>query len=118
MDLEQLKWDERGLIACIFQDAHTGEVLTLAYMNREALTRSLETGKVWLYRRSHGRLMQKGETSGNVQIIHEIRTDCDRDCLLVRIEQVGGVACHTGRRSCFYLRVEDGELREAERQVD
>ena len=109
IDLEALKWDDRGLISVIFQDHRTGEVLTLAYMNREALCKSLDSGEVWVYRRSHGRVMRKGETSGNRQLIKEVLQDCDGDALVMKIEQVGGAACHLGYRSCFFRKLEGGE---------
>lgn len=110
MDLNALKWDDKGLISAIFQDHQTGEVLTLGYMNREALERTLETGRVHLFRRSHGRVMMKGETSGNVQLVKEVWVDCDADAILLKIEQTGG-ACHEGYRSCFYRKLVGGELR-------
>ena len=110
MDLDALKWDDKGLISAIFQDHQTGEVLVLGYMNREALERTLETGKVHLYRRSHGRVMMKGEVSGNVQLVREVWVDCDADAILLKIEQTGGAACHEGYRSCFYRKLVDGEL--------
>jgi len=84
-------------------------VLTLAYMNREALQRTLDTGKVYVFRRSHGRVMMKGETSGNVQLVKEILVDCDADAIVMKVEQIGG-ACHEGYRSCFYRRLADGRL--------
>jgi phosphoribosyl-AMP cyclohydrolase len=105
VDLDSLKWDDRGLISVVFQDHETGEVLTLGYMNREALERTLETGKVHLFRRSHGRVMMKGETSGNVQLVKEVLVDCDADALVMKIEQVGGAACHKGYRSCFFRKL-------------
>lgn len=116
MDLNALKWDDKGLISAIFQDHETGEVLTLGYMNREALERTLETGRVHLFRRSHGRVMMKGETSGNVQLVKEIWVDCDSDAILFKIDQAcpersRGAACHEGYRSCFYRKLIDGELR-------
>jgi phosphoribosyl-AMP cyclohydrolase len=109
VDLDLLKWDDKGLITAIFQDHEDGEVLTLGYMNREALERTLETGRVHLFRRSHGRVMMKGETSRNVQIVKGIWVDCDSDAILLKIEQTGG-ACHEGYRSCFYRKLVDGEL--------
>jgi len=109
-DLDQLKWDDKGLVSVVFQDYRTGEVLTLAYMNREALEKTLETGKVHVFRRSKGKLMMKGETSGNVQHVKEVLVDCDADALVMKIEQVGGSACHEGYPSCFYRRLEDGDL--------
>jgi phosphoribosyl-AMP cyclohydrolase len=109
MDLEALKWDANGLIAAIFQDAASGEVLTLAYMDREALRKTLDTGLAHVFRRSHGKVVMKGEVSGRRQVVKEICTDCDQDALVIKIEQVGGAACHTGRRTCFYQRLEGGE---------
>ena len=110
MDLDSLKWDDKGLISVVFQDHQTGEVLTLGYMNREALQRTLDTGKVHLYRRSHGRVMMKGETSGYVQLVKEVWVDCDADAILLKIEQTGGAACHEGYRSCFYRKLVEGKL--------
>jgi phosphoribosyl-AMP cyclohydrolase len=110
VDLDSLKWDEKGMISVVFQDHETGEVLTLAYMNREALARTLETGRVHLFRRSHGRVMMKGETSGNHQLVKETLLDCDADALVMKIEQVGGAACHMGYRSCFYRRLSGDDL--------
>jgi len=105
VDLDSLKWDDKGLISVVFQDHETGEVLTLGYMNREALQLTLDTGKAHLFRRSHGKVMMKGETSGNVQLVKEILVDCDADALVMKIEQVGGAACHEGYRSCFFRKV-------------
>ncbi|MBE9566966.1 MAG: phosphoribosyl-AMP cyclohydrolase [Proteobacteria bacterium] len=110
MDLDALKWDDKGLVSVIFQDYESGEVLTLAYMNREALERTLDTGRVHVFRRSHGRVMLKGETSGNVQLVKEMWVDCDADALVMKIEQVGGAACHEGYRSCFFRKVEGEAL--------
>ncbi len=110
MDYNFIKWDERELVSVIFQDFATNEVLVLGYMNREALHLTLETGKAHLYRRSHGRVMMKGETSGNVQLVKEVLVDCDGDAIVLKIEQVGGAACHEGYRSCFYRKLVDGEL--------
>lgn len=104
------RFDENGLMAAIVTDASTGEVLMLAFMNEEALACTLKTGEAHFWSRSRGALWRKGETSGNVLRVVEIRTDCDQDCVLLRVE-IGGdeVACHTGRRSCFYRRIETGE---------
>ncbi len=99
--IEELAWDERGLIPAIVQDVDTGEVLTLAYMDRRALELSLERGEVWLWSRSRGTLWNKGATSGNTQAICEIRVDCDSDALLVLVHPAGP-ACHTGAKSCFF----------------
>jgi len=112
--IDTLKFDANGLIPVILQDAATGQVLTLAYMNREALEKTLETGNTWFWRRSHQKLMMKGETSGRVQRVKALLTDCDRDALLLQIEQVGEAACHTGHRSCFFWRLEEEELVETE----
>jgi phosphoribosyl-AMP cyclohydrolase len=104
------RFDEQGLIAAIVTDAGSAEVLMLAFMNAEALTRTLATGEVHFWSRSRQALWRKGETSGNVLRVVEIRTDCDQDCVLLRVE-IGGdkAACHTGRRSCFYRRIETAE---------
>lgn len=105
--IDELKYDANGLVGVIIQDATTNEVLTLAYMNRAAVEKTVETGKTWFWRRSHQKLMMKGETSGNFQIVKEVRTDCDKDALVVKIEQIGGGACHEGYRSCFFYRLTD-----------
>ena len=100
--LDELTWDKDGLIPAIAQDAETGDVLMFAWMNREALARAVETGEAVYFSRSRGKLWHKGEESGHTQKIREIRIDCDNDVVLLKIEQVGGIACHTGRRSCFF----------------
>jgi phosphoribosyl-AMP cyclohydrolase len=101
-----------GLIPVITQDAATGDVLMLAYMNREAWEATMVTGKATYYSRSRQTLWIKGESSGNVQKVREVRIDCDRDTVLLRVEQVGGAACHTGYRSCFYRIVDkSGKMR-------
>ncbi|WP_054692147.1 bifunctional phosphoribosyl-AMP cyclohydrolase/phosphoribosyl-ATP diphosphatase HisIE [Syntrophomonas palmitatica] len=105
--LEQLKFDEKGLIPAIIQDAASGQVLMMAYMNEESLRRTMETGQTWFYSRSRQELWKKGESSGHIQKVKEIRYDCDQDCLLFQVEQTGA-ACHTGHYSCFY-RNETGE---------
>ena len=105
MDFDSLKWDDKGLISVVFQDHETGEVLTLGYTNRDALQLTLDTGKVHVFRRSHGKVMTKGETSGNVQLVKEILVDCDADALVMKIDQGGGAACHEGYRSCFFRKV-------------
>ena len=111
MFYDELKYDKDGLVCGVFQDFQSGEVLTIAWLNRDAVKISFETKRAHVFRRSKGKLMMKGETSGNVQIIHEIIADCDRDALVFRVEQVGGAACHKGYRSCFFERVlEDGQL--------
>ncbi len=106
-DPATLRYDEHGLIPAIAQDAATGEVLMMAWMNAEAVAETLATGRVTYWSRSRGRLWRKGETSGHVQRLVELRLDCDRDCLLLLVEQTGP-ACHTNRRSCFYTAVRDG----------
>jgi phosphoribosyl-AMP cyclohydrolase len=106
--LDQVPWDEHGLIAAVAQDVNTGRVLTVAWMNREALERSVERGEATYWSRTRKRLWRKGEESGHVQRIVELRLDCDADALLLRVEQVGGIACHTGRESCFFRKLEDG----------
>ncbi|MDR1887829.1 MAG: phosphoribosyl-AMP cyclohydrolase [Zoogloeaceae bacterium] len=100
--LDALKWDADGLIPVIAQDAASGRVLMLAWMNREALTETLKCGRVVYWSRSRQRLWEKGEESGHFQEIHSIRADCDGDALLLTVTQQGGVACHTGRESCFF----------------
>jgi phosphoribosyl-AMP cyclohydrolase len=98
-----------GLIPAIAQDAQTGEILMLAYMNEESYLKTLETGEVHYYSRSRKELWHKGATSGNIQKVKEIYLDCDKDALVVKIEQVGGIACHTGKPSCFHYRRVKGE---------
>jgi len=100
-ELANVCWDDRGLVPAVIQDATTGEVLMLAYMNAQSLQQSLETGQTHFWSRSRQELWHKGATSGHYQHIQEIRLDCDGDALLVRVNQEG-VACHTGHRSCFY----------------
>ena len=99
-----------GLIPAVAQDHESGEVLMLAYMNQTAWELTLTSGIAHYWSRSRGKIWKKGETSGNTQEVKEIRIDCDRDCILLRISQNGGVACHTGHRSCFYRTAQDGEL--------
>ena len=109
--LDEIKWDADGLVPAIAQDHKTGRVLMMAWMNREAVQETLATGRVCYFSRSRGRLWRKGETSGQVQHLHELRVDCDGDTILLLVDQQG-VACHTGRRSCFYRAARDGELTE------
>jgi phosphoribosyl-AMP cyclohydrolase len=97
-----------GLLPAIVQDDETGEVLMLAYMNRDAWLRTLETGKATFWSRSRNALWLKGETSGHVQLVREVRIDCDDDTILLKVHQLGGAACHTGYRSCFYRKLVDG----------
>ena len=100
-----------GLVPAIVQDYQTGEILMLAYMNPDAFNATLSTGKATYYSRSRQTLWVKGETSGNMQLIKEIRIDCDDDTVLLKVEQLGDAACHTGHRSCFFKKVEDGSIR-------
>ena len=100
-----------GLVPAIVQDYQTGGILMLAYMNPDAFNATLTTGKATYYSRSRQTLWVKGETSGNMQLIKEIRIDCDDDTVLLKVEQLGGAACHTGHRSCFYKKIEDGSVR-------
>jgi len=100
-----------GLIPAIVQDAATGEILMLAYMNQQAFEATLSTGKATYYSRSRQTLWVKGETSGNVQLVKEIRIDCDDDTILLKVEQLGRAACHTGHRSCFHKKIENGSIR-------
>ncbi len=107
--LDEVHWDENGLIPAIAQDWQTGRVLMLAWMNREALALTAQEGRGIYWSRSRGRLWRKGEESGHIQRLHELRLDCDEDVVILKVEQVGGIACHTGRESCFYRRYEDGQ---------
>ena len=107
-DPATLRYDDRGLLPAIAQDDATGDVLMMAWMNAEAVARTLRTGRVTYWSRSRAAFWIKGETSGNVQELVEMRLDCDRDCLLLRVRQTGP-ACHTGRRSCFYTAVRGEE---------
>ena len=109
--LDEIKWDERGLIPVIAQEASSGDVLMFAWMNRKALERTAQEGRAVYFSRSRQALWAKGETSGHVQTVHEIRLDCDNDVSLLRVTQQGhapGIACHTGRHSCFFQRLHEG----------
>ena len=106
--LDEVPWNEHGLIAAVAQDAASGRVLTLAWMNREALRQTAESGEVVYWSRSRARLWRKGEESGHVQKVRELRLDCDADAVLVLIGQAGGIACHTGRERCFFRKLENG----------
>jgi phosphoribosyl-AMP cyclohydrolase len=115
--LDDVKWDQNGLVPAIAQEVGTGDVLMLAFMNREALARTAELGEAFYWSRSRNRLWKKGEESGNVQKVKELRLDCDNDVVLLKVEQTGSgqgeptIACHTGRHSCFFQRHEGGEWR-------
>jgi len=106
-----------GLIPAIAQDWQSGEVLMLAYMNRESFEETVRTGRACYFSRSRNKLWRKGEESGNVQHVREIRIDCDADAVVLRIDQIGGAACHTGHRSCFYRKVEGGKVVEEGEKV-
>jgi phosphoribosyl-AMP cyclohydrolase len=105
--LGKIKWDADGLVPAIAQEASTRKVLTLAWMNRESLARTAATGEAHYWSRSRRRLWKKGEQSGHVQKVREIRLDCDDDVVLLSVEQTGGIACHTGRHSCFFQKLEN-----------
>jgi phosphoribosyl-AMP cyclohydrolase len=109
--LDWIKWTPDGLVPVIVQDAAGDRVLMFAWMNREALAETARSGQAVFWSRSRGRLWRKGEQSGHVQTVAEIRLDCDADCVLLRVDQAGGIACHTGRESCFYRRLDGGEWR-------
>lgn len=103
-----LKWSQEGLVAAVTQDTESGRVLNVAWMNREALEKTIATGEAHYWSRSRRKLWRKGEESGHVQRVKSLRLDCDGDALLLEVEQLGGIACHTGRASCFYQRLDDG----------
>ena len=107
--LSKLNWSEDGLVSAVAQDAATGRVLTVAWMNREALKLSWQKNEAVYWSRSRKKLWHKGEESGHVQRVKEIRLDCDGDVILLQVEQHGGIACHTGRESCFFSRLENGK---------
>ncbi len=120
--LNKVKWDDQGLVPVIAQEATTNDVLMFAWMNREALTKTVETGEAVYWSRSRKKLWHKGEESGHFQKVLEMRLDCDEDVVLLKIEQVGGIACHTGRHSCFFQKfngsVNDGDWITADPVVD
>jgi len=107
--LDEVPWNGDGLIAVVAQDAESGRVLTVAWMNREALRETAETRQAVYWSRSRNKLWRKGEESGNVQKVVELRLDCDADAVLLKVEQAGGIACHTGRESCFFRKLENGK---------
>ena len=106
--LDAVKWDAQGMVPAIAQDAASGEILMVAWMNREALEETARTQRGVYFSRSRNRLWRKGEESGHVQKLHELRLDCDADVIVLMVEQLGGIACHTGRESCFYRVYENG----------
>ena len=105
--LDEIQWNADGLVPAIAQDAETGTVLMLAWMNRDSLALTVQEGRAIYWSRSRKRLWRKGEESGHVQVLKDIRLDCDSDVLLLKVEQKGGIACHTGRRDCFYKQLQD-----------
>ena len=104
--LDEIHWNSDGLVPAVAQDRHTGRVLMLAWMNREALAATVNEGRAVYWSRSRARLWRKGEESGHIQYVHEIRLDCDEDAIQLLVDQVGGIACHTGQPTCFYRRLE------------
>ena len=107
--LDEVPWNGDGLIAAVAQDSKSNRVLTVAWMNREALKETVETQQAVYWSRSRKRLWRKGEESGHVQKVREVRIDCDSDAILLKVEQVGVIACHTGRESCFFRKLENGK---------
>ena len=107
--LDRVKWSQDGLVTAVAQDASSGRVLNVASMNREALEKTISTGEAHYWSRSREKLWRKGEESGHVQRVKSLRLDCDGDALLLEVEQAGGIACHTGRASCFFQRLENGD---------
>ena len=105
----KVNWGKDGLVPVVAQEAGSGRVLNLAWMNREALQKTVETGEAHYWSRSRARLWHKGEQSGHVQKVRSVRLDCDEDVVLLEVEQLGGIACHTGRHSCFFRRLENGQ---------
>lgn len=112
--LDTVNWNSDGLVPAIAQDAKTGRILMMAWMNRESLQLSAERGEAVYWSRSRNKLWHKGESSGHIQKLHEIRLDCDEDVIVLMVEQLGGIACHTGRESCFYRVLKDGEWQTVE----
>lgn len=112
--LDDIKWTADGLVPAIAQEEGSGQVLMMAWMNRESLALSVEEGRAIYWSRSRGRLWRKGEESGHIQRLKDVRLDCDNDVLLLTVEQVGGIACHTGRHRCFYKQLQDGAWAEVE----
>jgi phosphoribosyl-AMP cyclohydrolase len=107
--LDEVPWNGEGLIAAVAQDAKSGRVLTVAWMNRDALQETVDKKRAVYWSRSRQKLWRKGEESGNVQKVVEVRLDCDSDAVLLKVEQAGGIACHTGRESCFFRKLENGK---------
>ena len=112
--LDEIRWNADGLVPAIAQEATSGRVLTLAWMNREAMAQTQASGFAHYWSRSRQRLWKKGESSGHVQTVREIRLDCDQDAVLLVVEQAGGIACHTGRERCFFRRLDQGQWHDVE----
>ena len=112
--LDQITWNEDGLLPAVAQDAESGRILMVAWMNREALELTATEGRAVYWSRSRRKLWRKGEESGHIQRVREIRLDCDGDVIVLQVEQLGGIACHTGRNSCMFRRLENGEWQESE----
>lgn len=115
--LDEIKWTDDGLAPVIAQETGTGKVLMMAWMNRESLALSVKEGRAIYWSRSRNKLWRKGDESGHVQTIKDIRLDCDNDVILIEVEQLGGIACHTGRHSCFYKQLQDEQWVEVEAVV-
>jgi len=115
--MDELKYDSQGLIPAVIQDASDNEVLMVAWMNKDSLRDTVSSGKTHFWSRSRQKYWMKGEESGNVQNVKDISYDCDKDVLVIKVEQVGGAACHTGHRSCFYTHIVDGQAKEDESLV-
>lgn len=107
--IDAVNWNSDGLVPAIAQEAATGRILMMAWMNREALQLTAQLNQAVYWSRSRNRLWHKGESSGHIQQVHEIRLDCDEDVIILQVEQIGGIACHTGRHSCFYRKLKDGQ---------
>lgn len=112
--LNDIRWNQDGLVPAIAQDAESGDILMMAWMNAESLQLTAQEEQAVYWSRSRGKLWRKGETSGHRQVVREIRLDCDEDVILLKVEQKGGMACHTGRRSCFYRKLENGQWQSAD----
>ncbi len=115
--LDDIKWDSDGLVPAIAQDATSGKVLMMAWMNRESLQLTVDEGRAIYWSRSRQKLWRKGEESGHVQKLKDLRLDCDADVILLSVEQVGGISCHTGRERCFYRQLQDGQWIETEEVI-
>ena len=112
--IDAIRWTADGLVPAIAQDANSGDVLMMAWMNPESLQLTVNEGQAVYWSRSRGKLWRKGETSGHQQLVRDIRLDCDADVILLKVEQIGGIACHTGRRSCFYQSLQHGQWQSVE----